>query len=306
MNLNQFFDQDSCINEAFGHYQVIEELGQGGMGKVYKALDTELNRIVALKVLLDQNDPEFVKRFLREARSIASLKHPNIIRIYEIKQFRKVFYYVMEYIEGVTLHDWLVSNKDYKKTAMLMEKVALAIDYAHSKSIIHHDLKPGNIMIDKNDIPYVMDFGLVKLVDVPGQLTKTGDILGTPTYMSPEQAQGDQKLIDTKTDIYSLGVVLYEMLCGQVPFDDCSPWNILVKVIEKNPTPVREIDETIPVALENICLRAMAKQKRDRYDNAKEFTDDLRCFYKGRKINPRRSSRIFRKKSSIVTNDLKC
>ena len=114
-----------------------------------------------------------------------------------------------------------------------MEKVALAIDYAHSKSIIHRDLKPGNIMIDKNDIPYVMDFGLVKLVDVPGQLTKTGDILGTPTYMSPEQAQGDQKLIDTKTDIYSLGVVLYEMLCGQVPFDDCSPWNILVKVIEK-------------------------------------------------------------------------
>ncbi|MBO1320621.1 protein kinase domain-containing protein [Acanthopleuribacter pedis] len=268
-------------DEKFRHYEIQEKIGQGGMGAVYKAYDTLLDRIVALKVVLPGNEltSNQIERFTREARSIAKIKHPNILNVYEIGQTPQN-YYAMDYIEGRNLSEWFgeVGHQD-KETALICAKVASALYATHCKGIIHRDLKPSNIMVDSEDEPHLMDFGLAKLEGEEEKLTRTGDILGTPEYMAPEQVDPGYGTIDNRSDIYSLGVILYEALTAVAPFNG-TPIRVLWQKLNQEPRAPRLIRDTIPEELEQICLKAMARQQNDRFQSALELSEALHTLAK--------------------------
>lgn len=250
---------------TLGNYQIIQEIGRGGMAIVYKAFQPSLRRYVALKVLPEyyQADPEFVARFQREARAAAQLSHPNVVTIYDVGEQAGIHYIAMEYLEGGSLLDRLSRGPLGPEDALrIVEQVGSALDFAHSHGLIHRDIKPANILFSADSRPKVTDFGIARAGDA-ARLTQAGTMLGTPEYMSPEQAQGVP--VDHRSDLYALGVILYEMLTGRVPFRADTPHAIVYALIYQAPPPPRQLRSDLSPAAEAVLLKALAKQPDQRF-----------------------------------------
>lgn len=275
------------VPRDFGSYELLEEIGRGGMGVVYKARQKGLDRVVAVKMILASflASPEHVRRFQVEAKAAAGLRHPNIVHIHDVGQFHGQHYFTMEYVEGQSLAERIARGPlEPDAAARLLETVARAVGHLHQHGIVHRDLKPSNILLDVEGLPYVTDFGLAKVFQPGSEMTATGVIAGTPSYMSPEQATGHGGQIGPGSDVYSLGAVLYELLTGQPPFREENPLDTLVQVLDVEPTLPRQLNPRIPRALELICLKCLAKSADDRYQTALELAKDLERFLKGEEI----------------------
>ena len=239
-------------------YELIEKIGSGGMAVVYKARCRLLNRFVAIKMLRPEfnDDVEFLKRFETEAQAAASLSHPNIVSVYDVGVHDNIHYIVMEYVEGVTLKDFLRENGPLpiEKIVDFSLQIASALEHAHSKKIIHHDIKPHNIIITESGLLKVMDFGLARAVSASTTVASSGAI-GSVHYASPEQARG--LFTDMRSDLYSFGITMYEMTTGRVPFDGDTPVAVAIKHMETKPVPPSEIAPDVPRSLEKIILKAI-------------------------------------------------
>jgi predicted Ser/Thr protein kinase len=262
--------------QTVGRYEITGELGRGAMGVVYKALDPTIGRTVALKTMrLDVHGldaQEMVRRFQNEARAAGVLNHPNIVTIYDAGEQDGIFYIAMEFIEGTTLHELLVEKRVLAtdEVLQLTRQICRGLDYAHSNSIVHRDIKPANIMITGNGTVKIMDFGIAKS---GGQVTNTGQVLGTPNYMSPEQVKGRQ--LDGRSDLFSLGVILYEMMTGEKPFVGQNVTTIIYKIVNENPITPRDLDVTVHPGLSAIVTKALAKAPDDRYQTGADLVRDL-------------------------------
>jgi serine/threonine protein kinase len=264
--------------ESFGRYQIVRLLGQGAMGAVYLAYDPQLERHVALKTPFLGSNPLTVERFLREARAAAQLRSPFICTVYDVGQIAGIHYLSMAFIDGQPL-DRLIAEgklKDLRRAVDITQKIARGLHKAHEQGIMHRDLKPANIMIDRDGEPIVMDFGLARKVDEDTNLTTPGKIIGTPAYMSPEQVDGDPEKLGHATDIYSLGVVLYQMLTGRVPFE--GSFTSILNKIAHHPPPkpsVLSVDIPADAPVERVCLKMLAKAPTDRYPTMAAVADAL-------------------------------
>jgi eukaryotic-like serine/threonine-protein kinase len=271
------------LPRTLGRFQLLELLGRGSFGAVYKARDAELDRAVAIKVPRTGSfsGREEEERFLREARSAAQLIHPAIVQVHEIAYEGAMPYIVSDYVEGRTLSQLAADRRpSFHKVAELVARIADAVDYAHRRGVIHRDINPRNILIDAAGLPHVTDFGLARRDEGSILVTLDGQVLGTPAYMSPEQAAGDQAKVDGRSDVYSLGVVLYELLAGELPFRGSVPM-LLHQVINDEARSPRWLNDHIPRDLETICLKAMAKSPGRRYASAGDMAGDLRRFLNG-------------------------
>ncbi len=266
------------IGAQVGAYQITEKIGSGGMATVFKARQPRLDRDVAIKVM-HQNisqDTNFLARFEREARIVASLDHPNIVPIYDYDEHQGQPYLVMKYVKGYTLKD-ILRAEPIETTDILrvLTAVGSALEFAHKRGVLHRDIKPSNIIIDERGDAYLMDFGLARIAQ-SGESTMSADVmLGTPHYISPEQAQGNKDL-DARTDVYSLGIVLYEMLTGRVPFVGDTSYAIIHAQITETPPPPRTINPTITPAVEAVVLKALSKSRDDRYSSPTELVNAFR------------------------------
>ncbi len=282
------------------------------MGVVYKARQVKLNRIVALKMILSGEfaGSEAVQRFQSEAEAAANLDHPGIVPIYEIGEHAGQHYFSMGFIDGPSLQGKLSAGPmPAKEAAILCRKIAEAVAYAHSKNVIHRDLKPANVLIDGNGEPKVTDFGLAKKVEGDSGLTRTGAVMGTPSYMPPEQALGQTDKIGPAADIYSLGAILYCMITGRPPFQAANVVDTLKQVVDNEPVTPRTLDSKIPLDLETICLKCLEKITASRYASAQDLVDELIRFGKGEPIKARRIGRVNRatrwcKRNPVVTSFL--
>ena len=268
-------------------YQLVSHIARGGMAQVYLARDLLLDRPVALKVLFPELsiDRAFVERFRREAKAAANLSHPNIVSIYDWGQGENTYFIVMEYVSGRTLSQMLRDGPlDSPHAARIAADVAAALDFAHRHGVIHRDVKPGNVLINESGQVKVADFGIARAIGAGAaeDLTQTGSVMGTATYFSPEQAQGFG--VDPRSDVYSLGVVLYEMLAGRTPFTGDSPVSIAYKHVKETPEPIRALNPAVPAGLEAIVMKALAKQPDDRYQSAEELRGDLVRYMQGQPI----------------------
>jgi len=266
-----------------GKYVAVRELGRGGMGVVYKAWDTALRRWTALKVLLGTGAKEEIQRFFREAQTAAALRHPNIVGIYEVVTVGDKHIIAMEYVDGSSLAG---DRLPARKAAEILAQVARAVEYAHSKGIIHRDLKPHNVMVDREGKPYVMDFGLAKSLEGASHITMAGTVVGTPSYMAPEQAEGRISQVDRQSDVYSLGAVLFEVLTGRPPFKGVNPVETMQKVLNEDAPPPSQL-APVPKDLERVVLKCLEKEKARRYPSAKAVADDLERFVGGRDVEAR-------------------
>ena len=260
---------DPLISQTIGNYEILDRIGKGGMATVYRARQLNMRRDVAVKIMSADlaEDPEFVARFEREAHMIASLEHPRIVPVHDFGLEGDLCYLVMRLVEGETLYHRLRSGPIPLQTAArYMAQIGEALDYAHAEGVIHRDLKPNNILIDRWDNLYLMDFGLAKLVAATQSLTQTGTVLGTPAYMAPEQWRGEP--VDARTDVYALGVILYEMVLGRTPFESDTPFTLMYKHINDPPPLPRELLPDLPEEVEAVILKALAKNKEDRYQSA--------------------------------------
>ncbi|MHB1419288.1 MAG: Stk1 family PASTA domain-containing Ser/Thr kinase [Bacillota bacterium] len=280
-----------------GRYEIVEKLGAGGMSLVYKGMDTLLNRAVTIKVLRDQyaSDDDFVRRFRREAQAVASLSHPNIVSIYDVGRENEMHYLVMEYIQGRTLKE-IISEQGPLETRRAMEmtiQICDALEHAHVNHVIHRDIKPQNILITPSGRVKVTDFGIAR--DTSSTLTYTATIVGSVHYISPEQAKGE--VSTEKSDLYAVGVVLYEMITSELPFKGDSPISIALKQIQEDPLWPRALNPEVSPALEKVVMRAMEKDPALRYDTASEIAADLRSLMA---IEPESGLRARKKKNKRV------
>jgi predicted Ser/Thr protein kinase len=280
----------AAAGREFGDYELLAEVARGGMGIVYQARQKGLNRIVALKMILPGSlaNPEDVRRFQTEAEAAARLQHPNIVAVHEVGAAGGQHFYSMEYIDGPSLARRLESGPlPGHVAARYVRTIAQAVHFAHRHGILHRDLKPSNILLDPNDEPHVADFGLAKKLGVdPGQ-TRTGAILGTPSYMAPEQAAGRIKELGPACDVYGLGAVLYELLTGRPPFRSETTLDTLLHVLEQEPAPPRLLNPKIDRDLETICLKCLSKNPLHRYASAEALADDLTRYLNGESITAR-------------------
>ncbi|HSJ52431.1 MAG TPA: serine/threonine-protein kinase, partial [Anaerolineae bacterium] len=268
---------DSLIGQQFGPYKITEKLGEGGMAVVYKGYQPSLNRNVAIKVLRQElaQDEEFVTRFRREALAVADLNHPNILHVYDAGFVQGMYYIVMAYVDGGSLKEMVLQGAlDPEYAISVACQVAEALHHAHERGIVHRDVKPNNILISRDGRPLLSDFGIAKALHESAGLTRTGMSIGTPEYMAPEQIQGQK--VDARTDIYALGIVLYEMLAGWAPFSSTTPVAALFKQVNEAPPPLRQANINIPAWLEAVVTRALCKSPHDRYQQASEFAEALR------------------------------
>ncbi|GEM_PF-2060473 len=268
------------VQKVLGNYEILEEVGRGGMAVVYKARQKGLDRMVALKVLLagETASEAMVEDLHREAQSAAKLRHPNIVTVLDVGMFKNLHYIAMDLVEGKSLSD-LVGKRRFmgRGGAVLMAKVARAIEHAHEEGVVHRDLKPSNILLGKKDEPQVMDFGLAK--ERMGKGVAGEGVAGTPEYMAPEQARGEE--VDRRTDVFGMGAVLYALLAGRPPYRGESVQETLAASREGTVAPPREVNPSVPPDLEAICLKAMAREREDRYPSARALAEDLERYLKG-------------------------
>ncbi len=263
-------------------YEIHKRIGRGGMADVFSARDLLLDRQVAVKVLFPEfaTDANFVERFRREAQSAASLSHPNIVNVYDWGKYEGTYFIVMEEVQGRTLAEILTTNKQLtsKQAAEIASEVAAALGFAHENHVAHRDIKPANILIGSNGQVKVADFGIARALNAPTEsnLTQVGSVMGTATYFSPEQAQGAQP--DPRSDLYSLGIVMYEMVAGKPPFTGENPVSIAYKQVHDAPQPLVQIVADVPRSFEAIVAKLLAKDPKLRYPSAAALRDDLRRF----------------------------
>ena len=292
---------------SFGHYQLLEPIAKGGMGIVYKARQRNLNRIVAIKMILagqfaDQTD---IDRFYAEAEAAAALSHPNIVAIHEIGEVQGQHFFSMDYIDGQSLSGLVhESPLPPRRAAELVQTIAETMQYAHDSGIVHRDLKPSNVLLDKKQRPLITDFGLAKHVSGQSQMTMAGAVIGTPSYMPPEQAAGDGANVGPWSDLYSLGAILYETLTGKPPFRAATPFETIRQVLEIEPISPRLLNPGVPRDLETICLKCLQKERSRRYASAQELADELGRFLRGEPIQARPISSVARLWRLIRRNPL--
>ena len=277
----------------FGDYEILDEIARGGMGVVYRARQVSLNRPVALKMILSGAlaSSEEVQRFRREAEAAANLQHPRIVSIYEVGEHDGRQYFSMEYVAGRTLSAWARERRPGPRDAAeIVARIAEAIAHAHEQGVLHRDVKPSNVLVDEHDEVHVTDFGLAKSLRGEAELTQTGQAIGTPSYMPPEQIHGAREFVGPRSDVYSLGAVLYELLAGRPPFTGDGVMDVLRQVVDDDPTPLRKLAGGVPHDLETICQKCLHKQPSHRYAGAAELADDLRRFLEHRPIAARRTS----------------
>jgi len=282
--------------KQLGSYVLVKQIGKGGMGAVWKAWDKKLTRWVAIKFLLVSED-EDVLRFQREAKLAARLRHPNIAPIYEVGEQQATqageqnrHYLAMEYIDGQTMSS--ATDLPIPVILDLFMKVAQGIEAAHKAGVVHRDLKPANIMLTSDKWPYVMDFGLAKAIQAESSLSVSGAVMGTPAYMPPEQAQGQLDQIDGQSDVYSLGATMYAVLCKKQPFTGQTPMEILMKVCKDEPPSLKSHNPQIPDEVEKIVLKAMAKDKAERYASSQALADDLKRYLSNQEIEAKGPSSL--------------
>jgi hypothetical protein len=282
-------------------YRVLGVLGRGGMGVVYKAEQLALRRLVALKMIRGVFVAETGSRsrFRTEVMAIAQLQHPHIVQIFEVGEAEDLPYYALEYVEGGSLADKLTGvPQPPGQAAELVERVARAVHFAHEHGIIHRDLKPGNILLTAEGTPKIADFGLAKQLDGTAGQSRMGEVLGTPSYMAPEQlsptASGTQQPLGPACDVYALGAILYELLTGRQLYTGDTPLNVLVRVLHEDPTPPRAYRPELPRDVETICLKCLAKAPGDRYASARDLADDLHRFLIGEPVRARPPSLLYR------------
>src|SRR5947209_6147985 len=273
---------DELINTLFdGRYRIQRKLGAGGMANVYLAEDQELGRRVAIKILNERhaNDDQFVERFRREAQNAAALAHPNIVSIYDRGEAEGTYYIAMEYLEGRSLKELIVGRGAAPISVAIdyARQILSALRFAHRNGIVHRDIKPHNVLVDGEGRVKVTDFGIARAG--ASQMTEAGSIVGTAQYLSPEQAKGTA--VDQRSDIYSLGIVLYELLTGTVPFTGDTPVEIAMKHISETPAPPSERRPDVPHDLDLVVIRALAKDPADRYQSAEEMDADLERVARG-------------------------
>ncbi|MFN8455634.1 MAG: serine/threonine-protein kinase [Anaerolineae bacterium] len=269
---------EDLTGRQFGPYQIVAPLGEGGMAAVYKAYQPGMERYVALKVLPRHfaHDPQFVARFEQEAKILARLQHPHILPVFDYGQADGYAYIVMPFLHSGTLTDLMRGAPlPLAQIRRIISQVGDALDYAHSQGLIHRDVKPSNILLDERGNCLLTDFGIAKMIESSAHLTATGGFIGTPAYMSPEQGLGQK--IDGRSDIYALGIILYEMALGQVPYKAETPMAVVVKHIN-DPLPIpRQVNSSLPEGVEGVILKALAKQPEDRYATAGDMVQALRA-----------------------------
>lgn len=268
---------NDLIGQSIGPYRITAKIGEGGMAVVYKGFQQSLNRYVAIKVLRSElaQDEQFVERFRREALAVAELSHPNILHVYDAGVVQGLYYIVMAYVDGGSLKDVIGQGPmDIEMSVSIAAQMADALDHAHKRGLVHRDVKPNNILITRDGRPLLTDFGIAKAVHESQGLTRTGTSIGTPEYMAPEQIQGQK--VDGRTDLYALGIVLYEMLVGWAPFSATTPVASLYKQVNEPPPPLRQANINVPDWLDTVTNKALAKRPQDRYQTGAEFADALR------------------------------
>ena len=258
----------------FGRYEVIGRLGEGTMGAVYLALDKQLDRHVALKIakFSEHSDRAVIRRFYREARAMAMLRHANLCPVYDLGESDGTYFLTMAYIAGDTLAAKLTGSEPLpaRQVAVLIHKLACALEAAHRADVVHRDLKPANILIDRDNEPVITDFGLASVSEQGSRLTEFGTMIGTPAYMAPEQVTGNLDAIGPASDIYGLGAIMYQLLTGRLPFEG-SVVSVVKQTISNQPVAPRQIDERVDELLELVCLKALAKNPEDRFGSAAEM-----------------------------------
>ncbi len=296
--LDEFEQMILPVGATIGKYCIVEEIGRGGMAVVYKAVQTDLDRFVALKIMPSNIslNAGFMERYMREAHAVAQLSHPNIVSIYEIARENNIFFLAMEYVPGPNLFNFLYQSKP--KLVEVLDIIACladALSYAHDRKIIHRDLKLNNVIMKNGQVPVLIDFGLAKVLENDGQsgLTRTGELIGSPSYMAPERLSGGR--VDYRSDICSLGIMLYEMLTFKNPYlDQRNLHQTAMSVMEASPLPPRKLVRWLPVEIEAVTLKAMAKEPSDRYQSMAEFKADINRYQRGGSVEARPPTFVFR------------
>jgi serine/threonine protein kinase len=283
------------------NYDLIDTLGRGGMGYVYKALDKRLGREVALKVLDSSSDEEAIQRFYLEAQAMKELDHMNIVQIFDFGKQANQLFIAMTYVKGVALSDILQkqSKLPFSSIEVIIKQIARGLLYAHNRGIVHRDVKPSNIMITHDNRVYIMDFGISYIQEMEKQrLTRTGMTMGTPEYMSPEQCHGEE--VTLQSDIYSMGIILFEMTCGQLPFNGNKPIEIAIQHVQKQPPDPRQFRPDMPKGLAELILKCLKKKLNERFHDMQEFLDACDAVFPQK--DTRSTGKITGRKTSLFSH----